>query len=450
MKQIKIIAVLFFAISASLISKEYSLKECINYARTNNSSIIVAKLDSAKSEKQIKEQIGTALPQIDANANFTDNVLMPTTLIPSAITGGDPNKYMAIKMGTQYNLTGTVSLTQKIFDNSFWVGLKAAKLNNSLSMQTIYKQEEQTDYNVISSYYRAVIIKKQLENLKEILKASEKTLKSMEIRFENGVVKKIDVDKIKVSYNRTKSQLEQTELNFEKAVNNLKFAMSMPIENDFSISDNIQENFNHFQNEQIKIDANAVNNRIDFQIQKTLIDLQEAEKDNYKASYMPTLSFFANYNLQAMRKEFDFFDTEKNWFSNSSIGVKLNVPIFSGFSKQARVEKSEIALEIQKENMKNLEQSINVNIANYSIQFKNAMENIQNEKSNLELAQSVFENTQIEFNSGKTSSLELTQAESSLRETQNNYYNKLLELYLAQLDLEKQKGTLNNFINNIK
>nr|HPO64279.1 TolC family protein [Candidatus Kapabacteria bacterium] len=151
-----------------------------------------------------------------------------------------------------------------------------------------------------------------------------------------------------------------------------------------------------------------------------------------------------------MRKEFDFFDSEKNWFSNSSIGLKLNIPIFSGFSKQARVEKSEIALEIQKENMKNLEQSINVNISNYYIQFKNAMENIQNEKSNLELAQSVFENTQIEFNQGKTSSLELTQSESSLRETQNNYYNKLLELYLAQLDLEKQKGTLNNFINNIK
>ncbi len=450
MKQIKIIAVLFFVISASLISKEYSLKDCINFARNNNSSIIVAKLDSAKSEKQIKEQIGTALPQIDANANFSDNVLMPTTLIPAAISGGDPNTYIPIKMGTQYNLTGTVSLTQKIFDNSFWVGLKAAKLNNSLSMQTIFKQVELTDYNVISSYYRAVIIKKQLENLKEILKASEKTLKSMEIRFHNGVVKKIDVDKIKVSFNRTKSQLEQTELNYQKAINNLKFAMSIPIESDFAIVDNILENFDNIKDSQINIDANSVNNRIDFQIQKTLIDLQEAEKDNYKASYLPTLSFFANYNLQAMRKEFDFFDTEKNWFSNSSIGLKLNIPIFSGFSKQARVEKSEIALEIQKENMKNLEQSINVNIANYYIQFKNAIENIQNEKSNLELAQSVFENTQIEFNSGKTSSLELTQAESSLRETQNNYYNKLLELYLAQLDLEKQKGTLNNFINNIK
>ena len=180
-------------------------------------------------------------------------------------------------------------------------------------MQTIYKQEEQTDYNVISSYYRAVIIKKQLENLKEILKASEKTLKSMEIRFENGVVKKIDVDKIKVSYNRTKSQLEQTELNFEKAVNNLKFAMSMPIENDFSISDNIQENFNHFQNEQIKIDANAVNNRIDFQIQKTLIDLQEAEKDNYKASYI-TLSFLLIIIYRAMRKNSIFLIPKKTGF----------------------------------------------------------------------------------------------------------------------------------------
>jgi len=450
MKQIKIIAVLFFAISASLISKEYSLKDCINFARTNNSSIIVAKLDSAKSEKQVKEQIGTALPQVDANANFTDNVLMPTTLIPAAMFGGDPNTYIPIKMGTQYNLTGSVSLTQKIFDNSFWVGLKAAELNNTLSTQTIYKQEEQTIYNVISSYYRAIIIKKQLSNYKEILNVSEKTLKSMEIKFENGVVKKIDVDKIKVSYNKTKSQLEQTKLNYDKSINNLKFAMSMPIDSNLDVVDDISENFDLIKIENLTINDNTLNNRIDYQIQKTLVNLQEAEKDNFKASYLPTLSFFANYNLQAMRKEFDFFDSEKNWFSNSSIGLKLNIPIFSGFSKQARVEKSEIALEIQKENMKNLEQSINVNISNYYIQFKNAMENIQNEKSNLELAQSVFENTQIEFNQGKTSSLELTQSESSLRETQNNYYNKLLELYLAQLDLEKQKGTLNNFINNIK
>jgi outer membrane protein TolC len=102
------------------------------------------------------------------------------------------------------------------------------------------------------------------------------------------------------------------------------------------------------------------------------------------------------------------------------------------------------------ENLKLTEQSIKVELSNYYIQFRNAIDNIQTEKENLALAESVYKNTQLEFTQGTGSSLDLVQTESALRETQNNYYSKLLILYIAKLDLEKSQGTLTNFINNLK
>jgi outer membrane protein TolC len=102
------------------------------------------------------------------------------------------------------------------------------------------------------------------------------------------------------------------------------------------------------------------------------------------------------------------------------------------------------------DNLKLTEQSIKVEVSNYEIQYHNALDNIKNEKENLTLAESVYNNTQLEFQQGTASSLDLVQAESAFREAQNTYFNKLLNLYIARLDVEKSKGSLMNFINNLK
>jgi outer membrane protein len=450
MRNIKIAALLFILLKFNAFSETYTLNQCINYAKNNNSNIKVTKLDSAISEKKVKELIGGGLPQIDFTGTLTDNLKIATQMMPAEMMGGESGNFIPIKMGVQYDLNGKLSLNQKLFDKSFWIGLDASKLNTKLSEQKISKQEEQTFYDITTEYFKIVVIQKQLKNLKEILSSSDSTLKSTRIKYLNGAVRKIDVDKIQVSYNSTKYKLEQSELNCKQYLNKLKYLIGMPLNQELNIIAISEMDIDSLYSNNIKKDTNSLNNRIDYQIQNTMISIQEADKDNNKASYLPTLSFFANYGLESMRNQLDFFSNSQSWYSNSSMGLTLKVPIFSGFSKEAKVEQSEINIAIEKENLKNLEESIKVDIVNYYLQFKNAFDNIQNEKDNLELAKSVYNNTQIEYTQGKGSSLELIQAESSLRETQNNYYSKLLDLYLAQLDLEKNKGTLINFINNIK
>lgn len=449
MRTIKPLTLFLLILTVTASAQTFSLKQCLDYAKGNNSNIKISYLNYEISEKQISEQIGTSMPQINFTGTLDDKLKITTQMLPGEMLG-KPGTVIPVKMGTKYNSTAGFSLTQKIFDPSFWVALKGARLARSLTDMNIKKTDEDVTYEVSTAYYRALIINRQLANIQSILAASEKLLKATELRYSNGMAKKLDVDRIRVSFNNTKSLLDQTELNYRQALNNLKLKIGMPVENTLTPVDSLNENFSVFSEKAQSGETESFKNRIDYQLKLTNVEVQKTYKQNYMAAYLPTLSFNASYNFQAMRQEFNIFDFSKQWFSSATIGLELKIPIFSGFSKLSRVQQAKLNVDIANETLKLAEQSIKVEQSNYSIQYTTAMDNIRSQKETLDLAESVYSNTQMEFQQGAASANDLVQAESSLKESQNQYYNKLLSLYTARLDLEKSQGTITNFINNLK
>ena len=206
----------------------------------------------------------------------------------------------------------------------------------------------------------------------------------------------------------------------------------------------------NYQDLEIQRDSFNVENRVDYKLQKIGLSAYELDRKRNVAGYLPSLSFNANYGYNAMRNSFDFTKLGGQWYPSSSIGLTLKVPIFDGLQRHARVSQANLNIEKSKVSIQLTEQSIKVDISNYEMQYRNAIDNIRNEKDNLELAESVYKNTQIEYQQGVGSTLDLIQAESSYRESLNNYYNKLLNLYIARINLEQSKGTLMEFITNLK
>ena len=427
--------------------RSLTLKECINYSNTNNSNIKIASHDVTISQKNVNEQIGTMLPQIDASGTYTDNLKLNTTVLPGELMG-QPGTQIPVTMGTKHNLSASVQLTQKIFDPTFGIALNAAKISKQLSEQTLTKTSEQTAYNISIAYYQTLVIEKQMNSLRATLVASEKLLESTELRHKNGMAKKVDVDKIRVSYNNTKSQLQQSELSYSQSLNTLKYPMGMPVDSSIVLLDTVLTV--DIQTIEIQPDSFSIENHIDYQLQKTNLSIYEMDKKRNVAGYLPSLSFNANYGYSAMRDGFDFFNSGGGWYPSSSIGFTLKVPIFDGLQRNARISQSKLNIEKSKENIRLTEQSIKVELSNSEIQYRNAVDNIHSEKENLDLAESVYKNTQLEYQQGAGSSLDLVQSESSYRESLNNYYNKLLNLYIAKINLEQSKGTLLNYINNLK
>ncbi len=430
-------------LSTAVSGQGLTLKQCISYANLHNGNLKNANSDIQIAQKKIDEQVGTMLPQIDINGSYMDNLIIATNVIQAGALGT-----IQAKFGTPHNLTASVQLSQKLFDPTFGVALKAVKISKSQAEQSRRKTEEQTAYTISGIYYQTLVIGEQISTQHATLEASEKLLASTELKFKNGMAKKVDVDKIQVSYNNIKSQTQQSELSYKQSLNNLKYAMGMPVESSLELtSDAIESDLNVFE---APADSFNIENRVDYQLQKINLSGYELDKKRNQAGYLPTLSLSANYGESAMRNQFDFTSPSGMWYPSSGIGVTLKIPVFDGLQKHARISQSNLNIEKSKESINLTEQSIKVDLSNYEIQYRNAIDNIHNEKDNLDLAESVYKNVQNQYQQGACSTLDLVQAESSYTESQNNYYSKLLTLYVARINLEQTKGTLINYINKQK
>jgi len=199
-----------------------------------------------------------------------------------------------------------------------------------------------------------------------------------------------------------------------------------------------------------RVDDFNVENHIDYKLQQTSLSLYEANKKKEVAGYLPTLSFNAFYDYNAMRDKFNFLKSGQNWYNSYGLGATLSIPVFDGLQRKNRISQSKLDIKKAEENIRLTAQSLKVNLSNYEIEYRNAVDNIKNEKDNMDLAKSVYDNTKLAYQQGTESSLELVQAESSYREAQSNYFNKLLNLFIARIELEKSKGNLIEYTNNIK
>ena len=447
MKKNYLIILALSILSNGAFGQGFTLKQCVDYATTYNGNLKNATTDIRIAQKKIDEQIGSMLPQIDASSSYTNNLLLATTLLPGEIIG-QPGTQVPVTFGTKHNVQAGVQLNQKIFDPSFGVALKAVKISKEQAEQFHRKTAEQTAYSISGIYYQTLVIGKQINTLHATKEASEKLLASTELRFNNGMAKKVDVDKIRVSFNNIRSQTQQSELSYQQSLNNLKYQMGMPVDSTLVLSpEAIDTDLSVFE---APVDSFSMENRVDYQLQKITLSGYELDKKRNQSGYLPSLSLNANYGVSAMRNKFNFTSSDGQWYPSSGIGVTLKIPIFDGLQRHARVSQSKLNIEKSKESIHLTEQSIRVDLSNYEIQYRNAIDNIRNEKDNLDLAESVYKNVQNQYQQGAGSSLDLIQAESSYTESQNNYYNKLLTLYIARINLEQTKGTLINYINKQK
>ena len=434
-------------LSLGTFGQGFTLKQCVDYANTYNGNLKNAASDVRIAQKKIDEQVGSMLPQIDASSSYVNNLLLATTLLPGEIIG-KPGTEVPVTFGTKHNVQAGITLNQKIFDPTFGVALKAVKISKDQAEQFRRKTAEQTAYSISGTFYQTLVIGKQINTLHATSEASARLLASTELKFNNGMAKKVDVDKIKVSFNNIHSQLQQSELSYLQSLNNLKYQMGMPVDSTLVLSsDAIETDLRVFE---APVDSFHIENRVDYLLQKINLSGYELDKKRNQSGYLPTLSLNANYGVSAMRNQFDFTNPSGQWYPSSGIGVTLKIPIFDGLQRQARISQSKLNIEKSKESIHLTEQSIRVDLSNYEIQYRNAIDNIHNEKDNLDLAESVYKNVQNQYQQGACSTLDVVQAESSYTESQNNYYNKLLTLYVARINLEQTKGTLINYINKQK
>jgi len=133
-------------------SYSFSLEQAISHALTNNRTAINAGRDIEMAKKKKWETTAMGLPQINGAISYQNNFKLQTSLIPAQIFGGPAGEFAEVTFGTKHNGSGSLSLTQLIFDGSYLVALQASK--TYLQFYENYKVKTDTEVRemIINSY----------------------------------------------------------------------------------------------------------------------------------------------------------------------------------------------------------------------------------------------------------------------------------------------------------
>ncbi|MFV8374382.1 TolC family protein [Flavobacterium sp. LB1P71] len=447
MKNIILTTFLIFAIAAkSQEIKSLTLKDAISYALENKADAKKAKLKVENSEYQIQEVRSRALPEISANGGLTYNPILQTTFLDGGSFGGEPGSTVKLNFGQKWNSTAGLSLTQTLFDQSVFTGLKAARSTREFYQINDQLTEEQVIERVANNYYQVYVQRQRLNVLDSNYVNTNKVKTIIKGQFDNGLAKKIDLDRILVKISNINTQRQQVLNAVQLQENALKFYIGMPIETKISIPQS------EFQvTPQALSEVPNTENRTEYLLLKKQEQLLQFQKKADEAAYYPTLSLSAGYNYIGQGPQMPWGAKPADgvyWSDYSSIGLNLKVPIFKGFGTRAKVRQADVNLRSLKEDIKDTKLSLDLAYENANIQINNSIITISNQKENAQLAQDVLSNTRNNYIQGLASLTDLLDAENSLTEAQNNYTSAILDYKLAEIQLIKSKGELKTLLNN--
>ena len=438
----KIYAGLFLLTSLAATAQNYSLKQAVDYAIAHQVQVKNSQIDLQNASAKVNEIRAMGLPQVNGSLSLTNNLILQRVFIPARIfnPAAAEGELIAAKFGVDNAGFANVGLSQLVFDGTYLLGLKASSVYKDLAVKSVTQSKQQVAENVTKAYYGILVNEKRQSLLALNVARLDSLLKETRELNKQGFVEKIDVQRLDVQANNLRTELDNVNRLQELSYSLLKFQMGFPMEEPIKLSETLEKIELATFNTNAAGDFNY-SNRIEYSILQTQENLAELDLKSIKAGYLPRLLLNANYGYNAGANGFSDLVT-KPWFDNAAVTVALQIPIFDGYSKKYRAIQSANNLQKVRQSYNLLKSSIDLQRSQASITMKNALESMREQKANLELANEISRVTRVKYQNGVGSNLEVLNAETSIKESQANYFTALYNALIAKVEVEKANGTL--------
>jgi len=444
---IKKVTSLFIALSCSVFvfgqqENTFSLKQAQEYAITHNYQSINAVLDIEQAKKKVWETTAIGLPQVSADASFTNFLKIPTSVLPAkAFNPSAPEgELIGLQFGSEYNTTASISATQLIFDGSYIVGLQAAKTYKELSINNKKKTDLEIKNAVAQAYHNVLAAKENQKILDSNYQSTNELLIETKAIYAEGLTEEQNVDQLQLNLSNIENLATQAKRQIEVAKMLLKVQMGLEINQPFTLSEKLEdmvviEEVNTFLIE--KFDPET---HVDYEMALTNERLMQLSYNNEKYSFAPSVAAFFNHQQQSLTNNFDAF-SGGTWYPSTYWGVSLKLPILTSGMRLAKMSQAKIEHEKAMNSSKLVEQKLILQYQTEQTTLDVAFNSYNIQKKNLDLAISIYNKTIKKYAEGMSTSLELTQSQTQMLNTEGQYIQSILVLLNAKAALKKALGT---------
>ncbi len=405
-----------------------SLKEAVDFAMQNHPDIKNKILGEKYADAQVMETRSIGIPQINGNVQLINNTQKQVFVFP---VNGTPTP---IRVGNSFVTTATVQASWLALDAGYFLGLKAAEAFTDLAKLQTNINERDVAVNVTKAYYLVLITKENISLLEQNIKTLESVLFQTEGYFKNGFAEKIDVDRLKLTISNLNVQFDGLKDQSVITEKLLKLNMGMEVDTPIELTDNLETLFKTSIEEKNK--SFDPKQRIEYQLLQSQLTLNNIDKKRFEVSKYPNLALFANYQQNNFADKMDY----NKWYANSFWGIKIGVPLFSGFNNKAQLIKRNVSIEQTIVSIKSFENASKMEVSAALAKYDRSIKTIEIQKQNLALANEILKISSAKLKEGVGSNLEITNAQQEVKTSQTNYLNSIYDLLNAQIELKRAYG----------
>ena len=415
---------------------EFSLEEAVEHALLYNNTAQNSTSDVRLAQLQKWQTTSTGLPQINANISYNNWIQQQISLIPAEFFGGNVGEFTEVAFGTKQTMNGTLTISQKIFDGSYLVGLQAAKVYLEISKNAQEKTYSELRKVVTNAYGNILLTEENIKILNANIAVIEKNIEDLKKVYENGMTEEENIEQLQL----TRSGLISAK-NYNLTLKGLAYAMfnlTIGVDTNATVvlSDSMEDLIALSEIKNTSINKNSVENTIDFKIARNDLKSKELLLKLEKSKALPTINAFVNGTYSGNSNNFDFLDQSQKWYGASMFGLNMSIPLFSSLGRSALTQKAKINLEKSERDLNNLRQQILVKIKSAENDLSFSKQDLVNKKQGLDLAKRIEQKNQIKFFEGLASSFELSQAQTQLYTAQQQYIQAMLYVLNKHIALD--------------
>lgn len=438
--------------------QSFTLDDAVKYATEHSNAIKLKDIAAQDANAQVNEFKSIGIPKVNGFVNYQYYLAVPRQPVADFITPsvygvlfdekviperelGPPNVFK-FTFFQPNQLAAGIEASSMLFDGSYLYGVKAAKLYRDLVAQEKNITAFQLKTNVTKAYSAVLIAIENKNVLAKNLQNIEKSLNEVKALYSNGFAESLDVDRLQLSFDNLTTELERINQMIELSKNVLKFQMNYPSASDIILTDGLESVIGkNVENVPADVENLDYNQRPEYGLITLGESLNDLDYKRTKAGYLPTARAFAS--AQGSLQRTNLFDNDETGvIPQSVVGLSVNVPIYDGGDKSAKLQRIRLKKEKTAIEKQDFEKSMTLQVKNALLTYENAKKIVQNRKKSVEINQNIFNKTLIKFKEGVGSSVEVTQAESSLYQAQGAYTNALYDLLTSNIELQSTLGKL--------
>ena len=437
-----------------------TLDQALQIALSENIAVKVADKEIERTKYAKRGTYAALFPQIDGSGSYQRTIKRQVVYFdgnPMAGLGGSSSgsgsssgtgsgsegstsssKGGGIEMGRLNTMSFGVSAAMPIINAQLWESVKITGMDVELAVEKARSSRLNMVSQVKNAYYAALFAKEAFDVYREVYENALNNYYETEKKYNVQKATELDMARAKTNVANAIPNVYNAESSVMLSLWQLKAVMGVDLEMNIDVVGSINDyagmmEYDTAQHNEISLESNSTMKQLAIQAEELARSIRLKQY-----AYIPTLSLAFNFSGNTMFN--DVPSSQWNWTPYSTVGLSLQIPIFSGLKRMNDVKQARNQYQQMQYNITDTERNLKIAIRQSLNTMDTNVKSYSAAEDAVDAAQKAYNIASKSYEVGRATLTDLNDAQLALTQAKLSQSQAIYNFVVAKTSLEQNLG----------